>query len=549
MSEPAVPPPAAPANPLRIQRVTLTDFRAFPGPTPVTFDLDGKNLLVYGENGAGKSSLFHALRDFFALDSPGSMAKRLAAQKNLFSDADANTCAVEVTIAGMQDEELPFFTDVARWFHRQHPVTSTRLLSEDGRSTGLHKTVNQMARDAARRSAFLDYKSLLDTNYKHGAEEVNLFDLAVSALLADFRVTVSGGKESTISELWLAIKRAEADALLGTRSTKKEQKVRDACVAFNVAFRSALERLLPSANDILRALGWSNVELTGLNSPGVTYQTAHLRRARKLDGLSLRPDIRFRGKPLDRPQLFLNEARLSGLALALYLGGRLACVPSGETQALKLLVLDDVLVGLDHSNRLPVLDVLASAFADWQVVLLTHDRNWFELTKQWIAREHSWTCYEVFEGDPAATAPIPILRKSASHPAPALAQKAKDLLAAGYLEGAANYIRQAFESAIRGACEAKGIKVPYKQPPRHQSSEPLLQALMQWNGSKGHPKPEGWTELLKRLEAMRKIVMNPYSHPSAPNIPKQEIQRAIDAVEEFLTLAKKNPAKSGPEHA
>ena len=42
---PASPPAAPAAAPLRIKHLTLTDFRAFPGPTPARFDLDGKNLL------------------------------------------------------------------------------------------------------------------------------------------------------------------------------------------------------------------------------------------------------------------------------------------------------------------------------------------------------------------------------------------------------------------------------------------------------------------------------------------------------------------------
>lgn len=36
-------------------------------------------------------------------------------------------------------------------------------------------------------------------------------------------------------------------------------------------------------------------------------------------------------------------------------------------------MLDDVVIGLNHSNRLPLLDVLNSMFVDWQIVLLTHD--------------------------------------------------------------------------------------------------------------------------------------------------------------------------------
>lgn len=541
MSGSATTPLAEPANPLRIQRVTLTDFRAFPGPAPVTFELDGKNLLVYGENGAGKSSLFHALRDFFALDSPGSMAQRLASQKNLFSEVDAGSCAVEVSIKGHEDDELPEVSHVFRWSGGEHPATRTRLLSREGQPiAGLHSSANLIARDAARRSAFLDYKSLLDTNYKHGAEAVNLFDLAVSGLLADFRVTVSGGTESTIGELWRAIKVTQNAALEKTRTEKKEQSVRNACVTFNSAFRFALDRLLPKANEILQALGWEEVVLKQLNSPGVTYHTAHFRSDRKLDGLSLSPEIEFRQKPLPRPQLFLNEARLSGLALALYLGGRLACVPAGESQALKLLVLDDVLVGLDHSNRLPVLDVLASHFADWQVVLLTHDRTWFELTQSHVD-EKAWQCVEVYEGDAQAEVPCPIVRMAGNYPAKNLLTKARELLTTPYLEAAANYTRQGFELAIRRACEAKGIDMPYRVYPKgHKKpleSQVFLDKLRQWKAP-DQQKQAAWDGALKKLETMKNVVMNPYSHPSAPNIPKHEVQQAIDAVETFLTLAK-----------
>ena len=58
---------------MKISTISLTDFRAFPGPAPVTFELGGKNLLVYGENGSGKSSLFHALDGFFSTHPPADL--------------------------------------------------------------------------------------------------------------------------------------------------------------------------------------------------------------------------------------------------------------------------------------------------------------------------------------------------------------------------------------------------------------------------------------------------------------------------------------------
>ena len=50
---------------MRITNIEIKNFRAFKG-EPIKIDLtkSGKNLLVYGENGSGKSSLFFALKLF-----------------------------------------------------------------------------------------------------------------------------------------------------------------------------------------------------------------------------------------------------------------------------------------------------------------------------------------------------------------------------------------------------------------------------------------------------------------------------------------------------
>ena len=33
------------------------------------------------------------------------------------------------------------------------------------------------------------------------------------------------------------------------------------------------------------------------------------------------------------------------------------------------------------ANRLPVLEILEEYFADWQIILLTHDRVWYEMVQ------------------------------------------------------------------------------------------------------------------------------------------------------------------------
>src|SRR4051794_2441745 len=49
---------------MRIKSIEVKNFRAFNRPLKINLHKTGKNLLVYGENGSGKSSLFFALKDF-----------------------------------------------------------------------------------------------------------------------------------------------------------------------------------------------------------------------------------------------------------------------------------------------------------------------------------------------------------------------------------------------------------------------------------------------------------------------------------------------------
>lgn len=514
MSAPAPPPsqsPAAPAAaPLRIKSLTLTDFRAFPGPTPARFNLDGKNLLVYGENGAGKSSLFHALSGIFALRLPQDTLRR---HKNVFSGLPDTACKVAV--------EFSDGKAAAEWTVKNHPG-SLRGRASDTRIT-----------EAALRRACLDYRALLDTNYKQGSGSINLFEIAVEHLLRDFPVTMTGGTVTTLGELWSKVQTGKPV----THTSAALTHINQACVDFNTAFRNAFPALTPLINELMQLLGWKDVKVQGFNTPGLTYNNARLKQNRAIDGQQLTPELSFRKHALTTPQLFLNEARLSALGLSIYLAGRLACTPTTPSTALKLLVLDDVLIGLDHSNRLPVLDLLQTKFADWQTVLLTHDRNWFDLARSRLP-EADWKCVEVYEGDGEARAPIPIVRPTQNRPARALLDKAKELIQTPYVEAAANYARQAFELGIRAACELKKIEMRYTVDPKAHQAQDFLDKLKNWKAA-GGVKQADWDAAITRLEMLKNVVMNPYSHPDAPNIPKTEVEQAIDAVEKFLELAAK----------
>src|SRR5690606_36531217 len=76
------------------------------------------------------------------------------------------------------------------------------------------------------------------------------------------------------------------------------------------------------------------------------------------------------------PRAFLSEGHLDSLGLCIFLATVKIFNAPGT-----LLVLDDVLTSIDRDHRHRVGELLLDEFADYQVILTTHDEHWFELLK------------------------------------------------------------------------------------------------------------------------------------------------------------------------
>lgn len=485
---------------MKIKTLTLTDFRAFPGPDPQPFKLDGKNLLVYGENGAGKSSLFYALRDFFAFKP----TKALTDHKNVFSGQAEADCQVAV--------EFTDGTAAVEWNSTRHP--GSRLVTRG----------DPRVKEAALRRACLDYRSVLDTNYLHGDKEINLFHIAVNQLVHDFPVTVTGGVIKTVGALW----QEALNAKPSTHYSTSFVRVNEACVVFNAGFNQALTSLHPKLIELLRELLGNDVVVSQFRFPGITYQSAHFTRDRKFSGQEVSIDITFRGHHPDRPQHFLNEARLSALGLAIYLAGRLAFIPATPSPALKLLVLDDVLIGLDHSNRLPVLDLLERHFSEWQIILLTHDRLWYETVKIRAEVLDGWRAVEVYENQDSAANYAPHVEPVGSNVVKEYLIRASKHLVTNDLRAASVYARSAFEMLLKKFCHNKGIPIPFSLEPHKHDTKVYYSALKHW--TEYHQAGAAFLGLMNLLELYRGTVLNPGSHSTPTTLNSAEIKAAIRAL-------------------
>ena len=71
---------------VRITKIEIQNFRAFRGVYHIDLAKTGKNLLVYGENGSGKSSLYFALKSF--LESSEDDLIKFENYQNIFTKTD-----------------------------------------------------------------------------------------------------------------------------------------------------------------------------------------------------------------------------------------------------------------------------------------------------------------------------------------------------------------------------------------------------------------------------------------------------------------------------
>lgn len=91
------------------------------------------------------------------------------------------------------------------------------------------------------------------------------------------------------------------------------------------------------------------------------------------------------------PQKYLSESHLNCLGLAFFLTSVKAFNKKN-----KFFILDDVISSFDSTHRKRFTDLLIEKFCDYQIILMTHEKNWFEIVrnqvkgKEWEVKTVKW---------------------------------------------------------------------------------------------------------------------------------------------------------------
>ncbi len=491
---------------MHITKIELQNFRAFRGFHTINIGKNRKNLLVYGENGAGKSSLYLALKAFLH-----GQGQSLEPHRNIFAN-DQEEAYIKLHIA--ENMHAP------KWSDQGNGPGNPR--------TTLNETDWEKIRDAARTSGFLDYKTLLETYFLTiEAEQVNLFPLLAHSLLRD----VPDDENISLGAHWHLLNAKLQQAKRHTSRFIEEYQQH--LQAFNVHFAKLLGNIQGEAEQILARFGYK-VTLT------FKFEGLQL-YSKQLQGANVALDVKYFERPIARHHTFLNEAKLSALALAIYFAALRQT--SHDRDALNLLVLDDVLIGLDMSNRLPVLDILAEFFQDYQIIFLTYDRTWYEMVKTRLSASQ-WARIELYcDVEPATEIERPIIKGSLDY-----LERARSYVTMHDYRGAMMYARTAFETMLKAFCVKRRLNVRYDANNMHTAGD-LWSAVQ---GAKKDQHELGQDKAKKRFIAPElghdmgfklRYVLNTYSHANVVNDVKAEVEQVLQALTELQALLDAAPPK------
>jgi ABC-type lipoprotein export system ATPase subunit len=436
---------------IKIDKIQLNNFRFFiDDELNNTFEPNGNNMLVYGENGSGKSSLFKAF-DYLSKISNQNISDEFKKDKNIFNLQKDSSINFEFN----NDDTLDITDD---------SDTNNDLIFINNLSIFM---------------PMLEYKNILDVSYevKKINDNKNLYNF-FEQLLKDYPI----GDNKVLKNL----------------NEVKDEKYFD-------VFKNILDKEL-----------FENINLF-LNEFKQSFKIEKINFSAGYKSINL--DIDYFGEIKSNYHNFLNEARLSALAISIHLSIIKKQFNLIENDSLKILVLDDLLISLDMGNRLNLVNILKNEFSNFQIFFFTHDKGLFEIFKE----KMDWKSYEIYINDTKYEYETPLIVKKETYLTRAMSEFRNERY-----DCSANLLRKYSEKLLFDY-------LPKKERYSDTCDKLKLNDLFQKTLSLTKDKKE-INETISELKGFNKTIFNPQSHHDDRNLYKNELNNAIECLKRLQII-------------
>lgn len=379
-----------------ISKITINGFKAFP--KEFNLNLDGKNLLMYGENGSGKSSIYYALH---------ALLQSQCHEIQKYFNKNSDECIVNTMTA----------TPVPKVSVKFENSDITYNISENGYEESIQQPTSPI-KDLNGKCVFINHKFLFNFFSFRNSQYIDLFPVFIKDILP---FTLTTDKSRYISQIYdeinIGIQRKGKGKLIAYDYKNKIKKFnnevkyiidyintnapRTATKIYNDFFRDSGA---PNLRIILNYLDNKDEIIQNNNSYWLRlgYRYEEEKIAGKLQKVKISNRLEILNPvitlsidedkedgsftPIAKPQSYFNEAKLTAIVLSI----RFSLLDTITAQDGRFLALDDMLISLDMSNRMKVIRYLLDDVADkYKIYLFTHDRLFYHTLKRIIETQYS----------------------------------------------------------------------------------------------------------------------------------------------------------------
>ena len=517
-----------------ISKITINGFKAFP--KEFNLNLDGKNLLMYGENGSGKSSIYYVLHAL--LQSQCHDIKK-------YFNKNSDECIVNTMTA----------TPVPKVSVRFENSDIIYSISKNGYEES-ERQLTSPIKDLNGKCVFINHKFLFNFFSFRNSQYIDLFPVFIKDILP---FTLTKTKSKFISQVYDEVKNGIQRKGNSTHITVDYKNKID---EFNNEVKTVIDHInvnSPSgtASKIYNSyfinegdlklkieLIYDNSldEIPQINKSywlrlGYRYikesKAGVGRLVKKSNSLEiLEPVIRLRISEIlldgslryiSKPQSYFNEAKLTAIVLSI----RFSLLDTITAQDGRFLALDDMLISLDMSNRMKVIDYLLSECNQYKIYLFTHDRAFYNFIWTKISKKkcnNQWLHKRIY----------------IQHSEPVLIDddddyisKAKRFYQIQDYETSAIYLRKSLEETI-------GNLLPYELKTSagggFLSLETLWIKLVKYYSDNGKCIDQEMQDLFKDSKL---LILNPAAHFQRLSSPiyKEELKQAFKLYDKLAELA------------
>ncbi len=229
--------------------------------------------------------------------------------------------------------------------------------------------------------------------------------------------------------------------------------------------------------------------------------------------------VEFYGSRQRPPHGVLSESHLNSLAIALFLA-----MAVQFNEQLGFLLLDDVINSFDVEHRGRLAELLADGFSDWQLIVLTHDQQFFEHLSR---RAPSWRKLELTSWSYTAGP------RTTQYETSGILAAARDRLEHGDVHGAAAKARRALEELLQEVCEALWAPLPFRRGQANDKREigELFKGVRRTLKERAKALLAAMEPLLKNLEADVGATLNVEVHAGRGRSGASEVEAALKRIE------------------